>query len=75
MEHAETHGNCEWYNPPELEDYRLLQIEYHVRLCKEAGYITARHVGSPVVNGGEPDCYQMGRLTWAGHEELDRLRG
>ena len=45
-----------------------------MRLCQEAGYIVAQVVASPVVNG-DPDRYQMGRLTWAGHEELDRLRG
>ena len=74
LEHAEAQCNGHWYNPPELKDYGASEVEYHVRLCQEAGYIVAQVVASPVVNG-EPDRYQMGRLTWAGHEELDRLRG
>ena len=60
LEHAEAQCNGHWYNPPELKDYGASEVEYHVRLCQEAGYIVAH-----VVNG-EPDRYQMGRLTGRG---------
>ncbi|MCY4655045.1 MAG: DUF2513 domain-containing protein [Dehalococcoidia bacterium] len=52
---------------PEMKDYSDSQIEYHVRLCLEAGYLRAdtRNEGS---------VYAIYGLTWQGHELLDQLR-
>ena len=40
------------------------QVRYHIRLCVQAGYITM----------DEDHPLYMRALTWAGHNELDRLR-
>lgn len=40
-------------------------VGYHVDLCVEAGYVR------PVPGVDQPKL----QLTWAGHNELDRLRG
>lgn len=52
--------------PPKIPGFEERQINEHIRLCVEAGYLqTAGYVEelNPV------------RLTWAGHEELARMRG
>ena len=50
---------------PELPCYTPDQVHYHAELCAEADYI--------VVTGS--DVLYLQKLTWAGHEELARLRG
>ena len=56
-----------WGDPPEiLDEFKDAAIvSYHVDLCVEAGYVERndRKV-SP----------RRARLTWAGHEELDRIK-
>ena len=59
LERLETNGGRE-ATPPQIDGYTPAQVEYHLTLCREAGFI---HY-TPT---------QM-RLTWAGHDELDRLR-
>lgn len=51
---------------PEFPDYRNCVVEYHVLLCREAGYLD---VG---VQGRSPKG--IFRMTWAGHEKLDAMR-
>jgi len=53
---------------PEFNDYTRSEIEYHVRLCEEAGYIDT------VVQEKSGPPIGIQRLTWIGHEELDRIR-
>ena len=47
---------------PDVPGYSDKAIEYHVRLCSEAGYVRTNSTGNIVA------------LTWNGHEALDRLR-
>ena len=51
---------------PEFEDYENSTVEYHVRLCAEAGYINIDRKGTMAISIVE--------LTWAGHNEIDRMR-
>ena len=55
---------------PSFDDYGTQQVHNHVRLAVEAGYIEA----------DDPAMYEfwvypaIQRLTWSGHEVLDRMR-
>ena len=53
---------------PEIEGYSAAQVQYHVYLCREAGYI---RTPNPVAGSGYT---AISGLTWAGHDALDRLR-
>ena len=48
---------------PEIESFSTEQVEYHVRLCRDAGYARVNNAG------------YMVELTWEGHEVLEQLRG
>ncbi len=64
LEHLECHGTGREMAPPEIEGYTPGQVEYHVYLCRDAGFVQCNPVAPR----------NMVRLTWAGHEELERLR-
>ena len=53
---------------PEFADYRPCQVAHHVKLCEEAGYLDIR------VNATTKAPVSIVRMTWAGHEALERLR-
>ena len=53
---------------PEFDDYRNCEVEYHVKLCEEAGYL---HIRSSAHDGKPESIIQM---TWEGHETLEGLR-
>ncbi len=54
---------------PEFRDYQRNEIiEYHVRLCSEAGYLNI--VSDPATK--LPTRIEL--MTWNGHEALDKLR-
>ena len=61
---SQPHPSCE--TPKTLDGFKdAMIVSYHVDLCVEAGYIekSDRSLYPPQV-----------RLTWAGHEELDRIK-
>ena len=69
LEYVETHKtNGNNVPVPEFDDYERSEVEYHVKLCEEAGY-----VDTVVINKDGPP-QQIRRLTWSGHDELDRMR-
>lgn len=72
LEWAEEHGNGDPIDPPRCCDHDAKTVHYHVGLCEEAGYLRAH-----TISGAEESYprYAIGTLTWAGHEELERLRG
>ena len=53
---------------PEFDDYRTCEIEYHVKLCEEAGYLDT------VVSPHDKMPVSICRMSWQGHEALERLR-
>ena len=53
---------------PEFDDYNRHEVEYHVKLCEEAGYVDL------VVSAQDHSPEAIVRLTWNGHNALDRLR-
>ena len=70
LEAAESRDNGRFQPPPEWDEYTSEQVHYHVGLCCAAGYLDAR----PVSGAEEPFVrYEIGNLTWSGHEKLDEL--
>ena len=70
LEHAETHASGSRDVPlPELAEYSCAVVAYHAELCREAGYLSR----TTRIGGDDPQVL-IGRLTWAGHNELDRIR-
>ena len=53
---------------PEFDDYRTCDVEYHVNLCDEAGYLDI------VVSSHDKRPVSIHRMTWQGHEALESLR-
>ena len=67
LEYVEEYDNGRVMSYPraeseEFEAYSPTQIEYHSRLCKEAGYVHSAGAG------------RLGRLTWEGHEVIAGFR-
>ncbi len=72
LEYAEQKATTENSLPPKCNRYTLEQLHYHIGLCGEAGYFTTTDISF-----GEEKFkrYEIGSLTWSGHEALDKLRG
>ena len=71
LEHIEQKSSIASSTIPTCKKYTPEQLHYHIGLCQQAGYIEAE-----IVSGAEERYprYEVGSLTWKGHEELDRLR-
>ena len=54
----------------EFGDREAEEVDYHVELLVEAGYLRAQGVGGD--QGGT--CWLVERLTYSGHEFLDTVR-
>ena len=53
-------------SPPEINGYSPAQVTHHIALCAEAGYLKVRE------EHGKP--FVIHRLTWSGHDFLDKNR-
>lgn len=51
---------------PHVDGYTPETVAYHVRLCVEAKFFHAQEL--------IPDGHMIERMTWAGHEALQKLR-
>ena len=69
VEREETNGAVPI---PEFDGHTPVEVHNHVRLCVEADYLEA---GNPGWYDGHLLYPSITRLTWTGHEALDRLRG
>ena len=52
-------------SPPEISGYTPDQVQYHVGLCGEAGYLRVQEMAE-----GQ---YVIRCLTWEGHEALAKM--
>ena len=68
LEWCETYADNSGQPPPDLEGYQQNEINYHIELCVEAGFLHADY--QPVYQ-----IWKIFRLTWNGHEELAKRRG
>ncbi|MDE0716195.1 MAG: DUF2513 domain-containing protein [Gammaproteobacteria bacterium] len=61
--------------PPDLPDWTRHQICYHAKLCRERGLIQDYFdVKSNTGRNPEIQLCRIGALSWAGQEELKRMR-
>ncbi len=58
--------------PQQFGDYTRGQVNYHIRMCQEAGFI--EHGRSQIGLTGYPSYFEIGELTWEGHQEIQRRR-
>ena len=70
LEYVEMSNTEDRLNVPEFDDYSEAEVQYHVGLCEEAGYLVLPQLRE------EPIRRFSGifRLTWAGHEALDDMQ-
>lgn len=73
LEYAEKHAD-DGLNPcvPKVNCFNAHEVDYHIRLCAQAGYIEIEKWGR--LRNTNRDAYSVLNLTWHGHEELTRLR-
>ena len=65
LKYAEKHGNGRAVCTPKLKPHSQERLEYHFRLCHEAGYLrTCETCGA----------HHIVALTWQDHEALESLR-
>jgi hypothetical protein len=57
-----------------LSDYTKEQIDYHKALVKEAGFADGVIKFSSMDNSNIPALAILNRLTWEGHEFLDKAK-
>ena len=62
LEYVECNSESKFLAAPSIEGYKSSEVQYHIKLCKEAGLVN--------VDGGN-----LRSLTWQGHNMLDTLRG
>ena len=70
LEHVEGQGNGKWLPMPLLDDHLPKAVSYHVRLCNEAGFFNVQVLSELAAY----KMYEIGELTWVGHDILERLR-
>ncbi len=70
LEYARMHADGESPCFPEVPCYSLKQINYHIYLCVDAGFLEAEKTGN-LLRGTNETAYSIYRLTWLGHEVLD----
>ena len=71
LEYAEQQKTPGFFPAPECSEFSWQVVHYHIGLCLQAGYLTAQNIAA----GEEPaPRYEIGNLTWQGHEALDKLR-
>ena len=68
LAYVEKATRCGDISIPDIADYSRHDVLYHVRLCEEAGYLDI------VINASTKAPTAIHRMTWAGHEALERLR-
>ena len=71
LQYVETEHADSAVAVPEFNSYDDVQVHYHIGLCVEAGYLIS---SNPAVSKGQRKFSTIQRLTWEGHEALDRLR-
>lgn len=72
LAHVETEQDNGGVTVPELPGYSPREIDHHVELCVEAGYL---HASGSRATPGRVRYSTLLRLTWTGHNALDELRG
>ena len=68
LEWTESHADGDPKTPPEIQGYQDTEVNYHIGLCLQAGYLEADYQNSDQTSD---QTYKIINLTWDGHEVLD----
>lgn len=60
------------YEVPKIENFTSDQVQYHIRMCEEAGWL---HPGKKMTGNGRSKNAHVGELTWSGHQYLRKFKG
>ncbi len=71
LRYAEENAKGQRLAPPEFECYDKNEINYHIGLCYEAGFLHVFHTPGSSISVDE---YAIKNLTWAGHLELEERK-
>ena len=71
LEYVEMQTSEDAIPVPEVRDYSEAEVHYHVGLCEEAGYLVLYQPDSNLQGRRFPG---IARMTWDGHEALERMR-
>ena len=71
LEYVESRTSGGMAPAPECPQYSWEKVHYHIGLCGQADYLEIRKISG--AEDGQPR-YDVGNMTWQGHEALDRLR-
>ena len=71
LEHAEQKRSTSLSSAPTCPNFTSEDMHYHIGLCFQAGYLTASDVSAAEERFTR---YEIGILTWKGHEALAELR-
>lgn len=73
LRYAEEHATGRKLAAPEFEDYSEQEVNYHIGLCHEAGFL---HICNDSVTPGKEGVptYYIQNLTWQGHLELEEKK-
>ena len=71
LRYAEEKATGQRLIAPEFEDYSKPEVNYHIGLCYEAGFLHVHIIPSQVADF---PVYQIRNLTWKGHLELEETK-
>ena len=71
LRYAEENATGQRLATPEFEDYKKHEVNYHIGLCYEAGFLHVHMDASPE---SDVAVYQIRNLTWKGHLELEEKK-
>ena len=71
LQYAEEHADGYPIETPEFSGFSKEQINYHILLSHEAGWLRIKETG---IDAHGVRYYEMLNLTWNGQEELARFK-
>ncbi|MCY4224223.1 MAG: DUF2513 domain-containing protein [Bacteroidetes bacterium] len=72
LNYVEDHQDRGPYDVPTIDGFTDDQIQYHIRMCEEAGWLLP---GEKMNGNGMSKYIRIGELTWNGHQHLARYKG
>ena len=71
MEYVEMSQTEDTLPVPEMDEYSETEVHYNLGLCQKAGYLVL--IQEPTASH-QRRFQGIERLTWAGHEALEKMR-
>ena len=71
LDYTEANARVGALDAPDVEGYDEVEVHYHIGLCRQAKYLDALEAKVP---DDKFQRFQILRLTWKGHQQLDYMR-